>query len=541
MYGELSRDSRITFGRTTRPYPSPKGTLVNRRLLAGLGATALAAGIGLASTQAATARPATVPQTPAVLAAQAIDAHSADIHASASDTYHVQRIISDANGATHVRYTRTYHGLPVVGGDFIIHNKANGNYAGASVAQDKKITVGTSPKLSTDAAQQASRKAFTGSKIRSTGTPKLIVDATRDTPALAWETVVSGMAKDGQTPSKLHVIVDASTGKVLGQHDEIEQVAGTGHGIFVGDVPLDTTPSYTMTDPSHGNGYTCDLHNSTGGTCDIFSDPDNDWGNGDNSDRASAAVDAHYGAALTFDYYKNNQGRNGIFGDGQGVPSRVHYGSNYVNAFWDGSEMTYGDGAGNNAPLVEIDVAGHEMSHGVSEALAGLGYSGDVGGINEANSDIFGTMVEFSANNAQDPGDYDIGEMIDINGNGTPLRYMYHPSLDGASFDCWSSAVPQSDPHYSSGVGNHLFFLLAEGSGNTAYGNSPTCDGSNLTGIGRDKAAKIWYHALDAYYNSNESYAQARIDTLKSAADLYGQGGAEYNAVAAAWTAVSVS
>ena len=78
----------------------------------------------------------------------------------------------------------------------------------------------------------------------------------------------------------------------------------------------------------------------------------------------------------------------------------MHYGNAYVNAFWDGTQMTYGDGAGNARPLTAIDVAGHEMCHGVTEATADLNYFGDAGGLNEATSDIFGTAVEFSANNA---------------------------------------------------------------------------------------------------------------------------------------------
>src|ERR1019366_7134139 len=104
-----------------------------------------------------------------------------------------------------------------------------------------------------------------------------------------------------------------------------------------------------------------------------------------------------------------------------GVPSRVHYGTNYVNAFWDGTQVTYGDGANNAKPLVELDVAGHEMSHGVTEQTAGLVDTGEAGGLNEATSDIFGTSVEWYANNASDSPDYLIGEKVDINGNGTPL------------------------------------------------------------------------------------------------------------------------
>ena len=199
-------------------------------------------------------------------------------------------------------------------------------------------------------------------------------------------------------------------------------------------MPIDLTQSgstYSMKDPSHGNGFTTNLNHATSGTGTTFSNTTGTFGNGTNSDAASAGVDAHYGAAKTFDYYKNVHGRNGIFGNGAGVPSRTHYGNAYVNAFWDGSQMTYGDGSGNARPLVEIDVAGHEMSHGVSGALTGWEENGETGGMNEGTSDIFGTMVEFYANNAKDTPDYTMGELININGDNTPLRYMYNPSLDG--------------------------------------------------------------------------------------------------------------
>jgi thermolysin metallopeptidase-like protein/proprotein convertase P-domain-containing protein len=179
----------------------------------------------------------------------------------------------------------------------------------------------------------------------------------------------------------------------------------------------------------------------------------------------------------------------------------------------------------------------------------GLTYSGESGGLNEATSDIFGSMVEFYAGNAVDPGDYDIGEKIDIFGTGEPLRYMYNPSLDGSSHSCWSTSTRNVDVHYSSGVANHFFFDLAEGTGSTAYGTSPVCgSAAPVTGIGRDKAEKIWFRALDTYFVSNTPYVNtatpsntARAHSLSAAADLYGLCGTEYKAVQAAWNAVNVA
>ncbi|GLY94304.1 M4 family metallopeptidase [Actinoplanes sp. NBRC 103695] len=514
----------------------------------------LLAGTGLVVT-ATTASAAPPKPAPSLLAAagSALQAHQADVRGSAKDTFAVYSSKTDSTGLGVTRYTRTYNGLRVYGGDLIIRTKKDGAYAGSTAGLDKPLNLDTTPAYAQAKARTAATATFKG-KVTSTGKPELFVDASSGTGRLAWETVVTGWAPDGQTPSKLHVIADARTGAWIGSYDEIEQVVGSGTGIYTGTVAVDSTQSgssYSLVDPAHGSGRTCDMGNRTSGTCTTFTDADNVWGNGANSDRASAAVDAHYGAAKTFDYFTNVHGRNGIFGNGTGVPSRVHYGSAYVNAFWDGAQMTYGDGEGNARPLVAIDVAGHEMSHGVTENVVpgGLTYSGESGGLNEATSDIFGNMVEFYADNATDPGDYDIGEKIDIFGTGEPLRYMYNPSLDGASHSCWSTSTKNVDVHYSSGPANHFFFNLAEGSGETEYGNSPLCGAAApVTGIGRAKAEKIWFRALDTYFVSNTPYVNtttpsnsARAHSLAAATDLYGLCSPEFKAVQSAWNSVNVA
>jgi zinc metalloprotease ZmpA len=181
------------------------------------------------------------------------------------------------------------------------------------------------------------------------------------------------------------------------------------------------------------------------------------------------------------------------------------------------------------------------MTHGVTSRTAGLTYSGESGGLNEATSDIFGTMVEYYAGNAKDAGDYKIGEKLYVSnpGESKALRYMYKPSLDGASADCWSAGVGSLNVHYSSGVGNHFYYLLAEGS--NAAQPSPTCNGSTVTGVGRDAAATIYYRALTVYMTSSTSYAGARAASLNAARDLYGSGSSQYAATAAAWAGVNVN
>jgi len=527
------------------------------------GATLLVAGLGVATPSLSAAAESS--GDPAVVAKGYIQEHPGKVEGTSKDAYQLVDTVESTNGATHVRFNRTYAGLPVLGGDLVIHLDAADKPEGQSVAQSAPASVSTTPKVPAAAAADRARDEFAGRSVTKAGSPKLVVDARHGKAVLAWRSTVTGVQADGQTPSRQVIVTDANTGKVRSAEETIltpikvgtathqpavtaakpgVAASGTGRGIFVGTVSLSTTgsgSSYTMVDATHGNGRTCDLKNRTSGTCTTFADSDNTWGNFSMSDRASAGVDAHYGAAKTFDYFKSSFGRQGIFNNGSGVPSRVHAGNGYVNAYWDGSQMTYGDGAGNQAPLVELDVAGHEMSHGVTENSADLAYSGDAGGLNEATSDIFGTMVEFYANNPNDTPDFLIGEEININGDGTPLRYMDDPRRDGASYACWSTAVPRSDPHYSSGVGNHFFFLLSNGSGQSTYGNSPTCNGSTVTGIGRAKAAAIWYKALTERMTSTETYAKARLDTVAAATTLYGASSPEVAAVKAAWSAVSVN
>jgi Zn-dependent metalloprotease len=340
--------------------------------------------------------------------------------------------------------------------------------------------------------------------------------------------------------------------------------AGTGKTLLSGNVAITTdskvsrrgVTSFAMRDPSRGDNDTTDLKHRTSGTGMTFSDTDNIWGNNATTDTATAGSDTHCGLGLTWDYHKNTFGRNGIDNAGTTTYSRVHCSNNHVNAPWDDGCfcMTYGDGDGvTYLPLVAIDVAGHQMTHGVTSRTAGLIYSGESGGLNEATSDIMGTMVEFEANNPLNPPNCLIGERIYKANNGVPtpttaLRYMFKPILDTRSPDCYTGSIGGLDVHYSSGVANHFFYRLAEGavippgfSGTITSTSQLVCNGNTaIVGVGRDAAAKIWYRALSVYMTSGINHATARVAPLNAAGDLFGVGSATYNAVAAAWSAVSV-
>jgi len=271
-------------------------------------------------------------------------------------------------------------------------------------------------------------------------------------------------------------------------------------------------------------------------------------------------VDAHYGAAKTYDYYKNVHGRNGINGNnGPGttaagangtislVASRVHFGSNYNNAFWYNNTMSYGDGNGTSfTPLVTLDIAGHEMTHGVTENEANLTYQGESGALNESMSDVFGAMVELYARGGVVNSDtWKIGEQAYTpNTTGDALRYMDNPHLAGNGgytadddpdhyAERYTGTADSGGVHINSGIGNKAFYLAAAG-------GTHHRSGVTVTGMGTTDAAKIWYRALTVYMTSSTNFAGARTAMLNSATDLFGASSAQYNTTATAWCAVGV-
>lgn len=476
---------------------------------------------------------------------------------SADDTYDATDVIIDDDGTEHVRLERKHKGLPVIGGDLVTHTSNRGAFMRASSTLRRPLNIEIRPSINVESAIIAANMRHAGDAQRMA--PTLVVYARTETPVLAWDVRVFGTQPDG-TPSEKHVIVNAKTGAILEAWDDIHDgtVTGTGNSIHSGTVSLSTdqtaTTTFYLRDLTRGGtakpNLAVDMRNGTA-IGYYFTDTDNTWGNNAISSTQSAAVDAMYGAAITWDYFKLIHNRNGIANDGKGSQSRVHYGRSYNNAFWSDSCfcMTYGDGDGVNfKPFTSLDVVGHEMSHGVTSRTAKLVYSGESGGLNEATSDIFGSMVEFYANNTTDTPDYLIGEKLFVKTGF--IRAMYQPSLDGKSADCYYTGLGSLDVHYSSGVANHFYYLLAEGSAPLNGPVSPTClagdtlkatGTGSITGIGRMAAQRIWYRALTVYMTSSTNYAGARTATIQAASDLYGAGSVQQNAVITAWSAVGLN
>ncbi len=522
------------------------------RSRAGLLALALTAGLACAgttvlSTPASAAQPADRPGK-AEKAEKALRAHPEQVALDDADALQATSVHTDPDGTSHVRFLRTRSGLPVLAGDLVTHQAADGTLVDVTATTRKALRVSTASAVSRAQAERAARDAADNGAT-SVDDGVLEIDSREEgTPRLVWSVVVHGTQADG-TPSDLLTLVDAKTGKVVDTHEQVE-TAADDVSLYSGTVDLADSPSgtgFSLTD-SRGAGLqrTTDLNGATTGTGTLFTGDGPALGRGAHpaGDRRRRRP-LRRGGDLRLLQERARPGRHR--GGRQGRLSRVHYGSAYNNAFWQDACfcMTYGDGDGTSfKPLVEIDVAGHEMSHGVMSREANLTYSKESGGLNEANSDIFGTLVEFSANNVTDKADYNIGELI--RPSGKPLRYMDQPSKDGASFDCYNRRIGNADVHYSSGVGNHFFYLLAEGSGTKTFPGathtSPTCNGSTVVGIGRADAAKIWYKAISDYMVSSTNYAGARTATLSAASSLFGgTGSVQYKTVAAAWSAVGVA
>lgn len=345
--------------------------------------------------------------------------------------------------------------------------------------------------------------------------------------------------------------------------------AGTAATRYSGTRTIETRQingSWTLRDNTRGNGV--NTYNS-GGQASYpstnFTDGNNSWTEYDNAAKDNAALDGHWGAEVTYDYWMNIHNRNSFNGSGAAINSYIHYddvpgGLGYDNAFWNGSVMTYGDGSSNGAEgngyfdaLTSLDVAAHEIGHAVTTFTANLAYQRESGGLNEGYSDIWGAAVEhFAKGNGSDINPaadiWLIGDEIDRRTGSAALRSMSDPkslgqpdTYGGTYWKEPNCGTPtQSNDycgvHTNSGVLNHWFYLAVTG----GSGTNDVGDVYNVTGIGMLKAGKIAYRAINTYLSANSTFAQARTAMIQSAQDLYGADGQEEQTVTNAMYAVNV-
>ena len=443
------------------------------------------------------------------------------------DGISVVKQYNSQNGDKTFRYQQMHKGIPVIGDHAILtYNKddqlirAHGAVVNNIAADVPSVNAKVSKKQVGKLVRAMHRKMHQGKAapaIENEQSRLVIWLDDTNKAHLAYEVTYNSY---GDTPSRPYMIIDAKSGNVLHQFDNLQHADATGpggnqktgqynYGTDYGY--LDVSQSGSTCTMENANVRTINLNNGTSGsTAYSFTCPENTYQQVNGA--YSPLNDAHYFGNVVFNMYNDWVGTAPLSFQ---LRMRVHYGNNYENAFWDGQAMTFGDGATTFYPLVSLDVSAHEVSHGFTEQNSGLVYSGKSGGLNEAFSDMAGEAAEAYMLGSND---WLVGEQI-FKGNGA-LRYMANPPQDGRSIGNQSDYYSGMDVHYSSGVYNKAFYLLA-----------------TTSGWDTQKAFKTMARANQLYWTASTNWDLAGNGVMDAACDL----GYEPNDVKAALAAVGVT
>ena len=516
-----------------------------------------------------------------------------------NQNYSLLKSETDNEGFTHQKFQLFQQGIKVEYATYTLHSK-NGKIASMSGEFYNIKNTNTTPSIS---AQEAFKIA-----IAHIGATKYMWENQADALAMNYQKPVGELVflpdMDDQgskrASDKLNLAykfdifasspmtrgdlyIDAKTGKILYYNATIKHlgefanasksdksannlsdiaskfVVANGATRYSGTQTIETTlsgSSYILSDATRGLGIqTFNSARTATYPTTNFIDADNNWTAAEynNTNKDNGALDGHWGAEKTYDYWSTIHGRNSYDNAGAKIKSYVHYNliaAGYPdnnNAFWNGSVMTYGDGSGTGGfdILTALDVAGHEIGHAVCSYTANLAYQKESGAMNEGFSDIWGACIEYNAAPAKST--WLIGEDIERRSGHAALRSMSNPKIEGqpdtyggtnwVSVNCTpSNNNDQCGVHTNSGVLNHWFYILSIGkTGTNDKGSS-----YNVTGISIAKAQKIAYRLETVYLTANSTYAIARTGGIQSAVDLYGAGSAEVIATTNAWYAVGV-
>lgn len=492
---------------------------------------------------------------------------------------------SDELGFTHEKFQLFHQGIKVEFATYTLHSK-NGKVNTMSGEFYDIENVNTNPSISAEVALQ--------NAMRKIGAQKYLWENPSDAAAMNYvkpqgELVLLPTEKGVKLAYKFDMYaaipvsrgdlyIDAVTGdalfynatiKHLGEHSHGKGLVGNSHSEetkrfekmvaanaatrYSGTQTIETTlsgSSYILSDATRGNGIqTFNCNKTATYPSTNFTDADNNWTAAEfnNTNKDNGALDGHWGAEKTYDYFKNVHARNSFNNAGAAIKSYIHY--NLVaagypdnnNAFWNGSVMTYGDGSGTGGfdILTSLDVAAHEIGHAVCTNTANLTYSNESGAMNEGFSDIWAACVEYYA--APTKQTWLIGEDIERRSGHVSLRSMSNPNAEGQpdtykGTSWYTGTGDNGGVHYNSGVLNHWFYILSVGkSGTNDIGSV-----FNVTGITIDKAAKIAYRLEANYLSANSNYANARTGGIQAAIDLYGAGSPEVIATTNAFYAVGI-
>jgi Zn-dependent metalloprotease len=434
------------------------------------------------------------------------------LHMIGTEDFDSKTVTVDSLGQTHIKLQQTLRGLPVVGAEYFVHVDAKGNVVAMNgrFAADENL-----PLLPTvtpfNAVQRAAVQAGISNWTPLGDTTLTYVVNEKSQAFLAW--TVRAAHVDVQGPEIDRIYADATTGDLVVKSPEYKRLKSR-------------------------KVYSCNNGTSLPGSLL--------WSEGGTMTSDTTAQAAYNYAGNTYDFYKNVFGRDSFDGAGGALISSVHYSSSYNNAFWNGTQMVYGDGDGTTfIPLSKaLDVDAHELTHAVTERTAGLNYSNESGALNEATSDILGNSCEAYAKSAGVPNanTWKVGEDITTpNTAGDALRYMNTPTTDGYSKDYYPERITgtadNGGVHGNSGIANLAYYLMVMGGVHPRAKTTVTVTPLSATpATSLDMAQRIWYRALTTYFTSTTNFSAARTGTVQAATDLYGAAAAA--SVTAAWDCV---
>jgi len=530
-------------------------------------------------------------------------------------------IVRDKLGMTHIRLDQYYNGFKVEFAQIITHYGTSGDLLKFNGSYFNVESVNTSASISADTALNNGLEALgiitplwedeATAEFANYEKPEgeLVILADPLDDAFFRFTWKFDLFAKGQA-IRDWVYVDASTGEIVLRNPIIKHAHKFGHdGVFnsntdayvptlaeakimgftesvtlvaAGDADtkysgdnqavetIQNSGTYTLISIPGANIQTYDANNAAANSTigiELVTDPnnDNDWTAAEFPGKAQGELDAHWGAEEVYDYWDQVHGRNSYDGAGATIFSLVHVSTNYDNAFWNGSWMSYGDGSsngnegnGNFDILTSLDVCAHEIGHAVISTTADLAYQRESGGLNEGFADIWAATVEHRAKGTgtdTNPNDeiWLIGDEIDRRSGSIALRSMSNPNAksqpDTWRGDFWQPAtvgegcnIPDQNNndycgvHTNSGVLNYWFYLLVEG----GSGTNDNADTFNVSEIGMNKAELIAFRTLNVYLTANSDFADARVASIEAATDIYGACSVETRAVVDAWQAVGV-
>ena len=448
------------------------------------------------------------------VASMAHSRHAQFIGADA-DSRLLMRAKRDDHGVRNYRYTQTWRGIPVFGEGVVVSEDAAGNVRtmfGNMVTGLEQDIASTTPRLSAASALAAGKRAWLGSRLSVMRTEneksELVIFVDRSNRAHLAYAVSYFADSEVARPTRPLMLIDANSGRVLKQTENLQHaLVGTGPGGNQKTGQYEYGTDYGFLDVAQ-SGSTCTMnstnvrtvnlnHSTTNTSTTAFSYtcPRNTVKSINGA--YSPLNDAHYFGNVVFNMYQAYVGMAPLTFQ---LQMKVHYRSNYENAFWNGSAMTFGDGASTFHPLVSLDVSSHEVSHGFTEQQSNLCYDNGshCGGMNEAFSDMAGEAAEYYMRGSND---WKVGYDI-FKGNGA-LRYMNNPPLDGSSIDNAADMTSSMDPHYSSGVYNKAFYLLA-----------------TKAGWNTQKAFQVFARANRDYWTANTTWNNGACGVETAATDL---------------------